>query len=233
MARKAFNTGKFSEKVLAISSYDGTVITDLYQNPVNKERINRGAAFLIKNYFEEYLDSRARQRPSAYHHVYEFDRTGDKKSRLFKATVTSNANNSFINFNFIKAKAPNRQGYAFPNKAEVMEKNDTISIRPRRGKYLKYRLKDGRFITSSQSIVSNPGGDEVAGSFEKTFNEFMIRQAPAVLTKFGFFKRIELGILEKRRLIIPRINSGMVSDAVRTAKRDAKQLSGGISTYYV
>ena len=34
---KAFNTGMFSEKVLALSNYDSTIITNLYQNPANKQ----------------------------------------------------------------------------------------------------------------------------------------------------------------------------------------------------
>jgi hypothetical protein len=233
MATKAFNTDKFSEKVLAISTYDSSIITNLYQNPVNREKINRGAAFVIKNYFEGYVDSQAAQNPSAYHHVYEFDKTGDKNARLFKGTVTSDSKNSFINFKFTRAKNPNRQGYAFPNKADVMEKNDPITITPKERKYLTFRLKDGRFVSTTESFVRNPGGPEVAGSFEKTFNNFMIKQANAVLTKFGYFKRIELGILERRRLIIPRINSGVVRDSLTTARRDASQIAGGISTYYV
>ena len=79
---KAFNTGMFSEKVLALSNYDSTIITNLYQNPANKQKITRGAAFIIKNYFDQYLDQRARQTPSAYHHVYEFNKTG--KYLLYK-----------------------------------------------------------------------------------------------------------------------------------------------------
>ena len=65
MAKKAFNTGKFSEKVMAIASYDGTIISDLYLNPTNKEKINRGSAFVIKNYFNEYMDLKARQNTQA------------------------------------------------------------------------------------------------------------------------------------------------------------------------
>lgn len=233
MATKVFNTGKFAEKVLAISSYDGAVITELYENPVNKEKINRGAAFLIKNYFEQYVDARARQNPSAYHHVYEFDKTGDKDSRLFKAKIVSNATSAVINFDFTTAKNPNRQGYAFPMKAKVMEKNEPLVINPKRGKYLKFQLKDGRFITTSQAFVRNPGGSEVAGSFEKTFNDFMRNQGSRTLEKFGFFKMIENSLIAKRRLIVPRINSGITADAIRTARRDAAQIAGGVNTQYV
>lgn len=233
MPVKAFNTGKFAEKVLSLSSYDNTLLTDLYLNPINKEKINRGAAFIIKNYFSEYLDARARQNPYAYHHVYEFDKTGDKDSRLFKAKVTSNANGAMVSFNFIEAKEPNREGYAFPLKAEVMEKGDPIIITAKRGKYLKYTLENGQFITTTESFVRNPGGTQAQGSFEKTFNTFMNTQGTQVLKKFGFFKMIEQGIIQKRRLVIPRINSGIVADAIRSARKDAGAIAGGVSTYYV
>lgn len=232
MAPKAFNTGKFSEKVLAIASYDGTLISDLYLNPTNKQKINRGAAFVIKNYFNEYMDLSARRNPKAYHHIYEFDRTGDRNSRLFKANVTTTIDGAVLSFNFTQAKNANKQGYDFPNKAEVMEKGETLIINPKRGKYLKYKLEDGRFVTSTQSVVNNPGGDEVQGSFESTFNNFMSIQGVQVLQRFGFFKRIERGIIEKRRLVVPRINSGIVANMISTAKKDADIIAQGVSTYY-
>lgn len=230
---KAFNTGMFSEKVLALSNYDSTMITNLYQNPVNKQKITRGAAFIIKNYFDQYLDQRARQTPNAYHHVYEFNKTGKTNSRLFKGTVSNVGDSAVITYNFTAAKEPNRDGYNFPNKAEVMEEGKTLTITPKRGKYLKYQLEDGRFVTSEKSVVENPGGSEVAGSFEETFNNFMNTTGRTVLDKFGFFKKIERTMIEKRRLAIPRINSGMVADAISTAKRDSDQIAGGVSTYYV
>lgn len=230
---KAFNTGLFSEKVLALSNYDSTVLTNLYQNPVNKQKINRGAAYVIKNYFDQYIDQRAKQDSRSYHHIYEFDKTGQAGSRLFKGVVSNAADAALITYNFTTAQEPNKNGYAFPNKAEIMEEGRTITITPKRGKYLKYALEDGRFVTSEKSIVDNPGGPLVSGSFEKTFNQFMNTTAKTVLDKFGFFKKIERAVIEKRRLSIPRINAGMVTDAINTAKRDSDQIAGGVASYYV
>lgn len=232
MAPKAFNTGKFAEKVMAITSYDGTLISDLYLNPTNKQKINRGAAFIIKNYFNEYMDLKARQNSRAYHHVYEFNKVGQNDSRLFKATVTDTVDGAVLSFNFTQAKNPNKQGYPFPNKAEVMENGETIIITPKRGKYLKYSLEDGRFVTSTKSIVENPGGDYVQGSFEEAFRNFTKTQGTQILQRFGFFKRIERGIIEKRKLVVPRINSGIVTNMIATAKKDADIIAQGVSTYY-
>lgn len=230
---KAFNTGKFSEKVLALSGYDSTIITSLYQNPINKQKINRGAAFIIKNYFDNYMDQRARQSTKAYHHVYEFNKTGQSNARLFKGTIVNALDSAVITYNFTTAKEPNLNGYAFPNKATIMEEGKPLVITPKRGKYLKYKLEDGRFITSEKSVVNDPGGPLVQGSFENTFTQFMAGTGQTILQKFGFFKKIERTMTEKRRMAIPKINSGMVSDAINTAKRDADQIAGGVESYYV
>jgi hypothetical protein len=233
MALKVFNTGKFSEKVLALSTYDSTVLTDLYLNPINAQKINRGAALLIKNYFDEYMDARAKQSPSSYHHVYEFDSTGNRSSRLFKANVSSTPDGSAtLTYSFTTAKMPNREGYPFPNKAEVMEAGNPITITPKKSEYLQFMLEDGRFVKSKQVVVNNPGGSEVAKSFETTLNRFMVSQAYAVLTKSRYFERIEGAMIAKRRLMIPRINSGLVSESVRRAKIDADQITGGLGTLY-
>lgn len=233
MAPKAFNTGKFAEKVIALASYDGTVITELYQNPVNKTKINRGAAFIIKNYFNEYMDARARQSPSQYHHVYEFDQVGKNSARLFNANVLDTPGGSILQYNFTSAKMPNREGYPFPNKAEIMENGEAVVVTPKRSRYLTYQLSDGRFVRSTRSVIENPGGPEVAGSFERTFYQFMSSQGQTILQKFNFFRNIERGLITKRRLMVPRINQGMVADAVSKAKIDAEQIASGVSSYYV
>lgn len=230
---KAFNTGKFAEKVSALATYDGTLITDLYLSQDNKNKINRGAAFVIKNYFDNYLDMKARQNRKAYHHVYEFNRTGEKTSRLFKGNVTSTIDGAVLGYTFTPAKYPNNQGYPFPEKAEVMEKGEPLIIQPKRRKYLKYKLSDGRFVTTTQSVVESPGGSEVKGSFESTFNSIVVAQGSQILSKFGFFRKIDRGIQEKRRLMVPRINSGIVTNMISKAKNDANMIAEGVTAYYV
>ena len=160
MATKAFNTGKFAEKVMALSMYDSSILQSLYVNPINKQKINRGAALLIKNYFNQYLDSRSRQAPSAYHHVYEFDKTGNSSARLFTAVVGNSPDGSAtITYSFTPAKEPNRDGYPFPNKAEVMENGETIIVTPKRSKYLKFQINYCRFVTLEKYVIRNPGAD--------------------------------------------------------------------------
>lgn len=232
MARKAFNTGMFAEKVFALTTYDSTILTQTYQNPNNKRKIDRGAAFLVKNYFENYIDTKAKISPKSLHHIYEFDMTGNKTARLFQAQITDSPAGAVLSYSFKSSKRPNREGYVFRNKAQVMEDGEPITVRPKRSQFLRYRLEDGQFVTSRQSFIPEPGGP-VKGNFQEEFNNFMTTRASYVLEKSSFYQLIERAIIGKRRLMIPRINSGMVSDAAAKAAQDAEQIAQGVNFRYV
>jgi hypothetical protein len=235
---QAFNTGKFPEKVFALATYDSTILERTYNKPENKRKISRGAAFLVKNYFDVYMDALARKATKSYHHIYEFDRAGSKDARLFKGVISDVPGGAALSYTFTQAKQPNREGYAFPNKAEVMEAGEPITIRPKTKAYLKYQLRTqsrygGHYmkgwVMSKESFVPNPGGD-VGGNFEREIAHFMRYRATNVLKKFKYYERIEESIKQKRRMMIPRINAGMVTDAVSRASADADIIAGAVST---
>ena len=232
MAKKPFNTGKFPEKVFALATYDGTLLQQTYQNPINKKKINIGAAFIIKNYFDAYMDSKARASTKSFHHIYEFGMTGQKDGRLFKAGVVDSPSGAVLSYSFTTAKVPNDNGYPFPQKALVMETGEPLIIKPKSKQYLKYRLDDGQFITSKESFVPEPGGP-VKNNFQDEFNSFMRTQITLTLRKFKFYETIERAIIEKRRLMIPRINSGALVDAAARGTVDAAQIAHGVSGRYV
>ena len=60
----------------------------------------------------------------------------------------------------------------------------------------------------------------------------MSTQANTLLVRLGFFKRIEQAMINKRRLMIPRINSGMTTDAINRAKIDAMNVADGVVSTY-
>ena len=230
---RAFNTGMFPEKVLALANYDGALLQRTYNKPANKRKISRGAAFLVKNYFDTYMDSLARKAPKSFHHIYEFDRTGDKGSRLFKGMVMDVPEGAAMTYTFIPAKRPNREGYPFPNKAEVMETGEPITIRPKVKPRLTFQLRgSGEWVSAKEVYVPDPGG-QVGGNFEREVAHFMRYRATWVLKKFKFYERIEDSIKQKRGMMIPRINAGMVTDAIKRAEKDADIIAGAVSTAYV
>lgn len=222
---KAFNDGGFSAKILALTDYDMQVLTRVHTKK-NKDLIEEGAAKLLLTYFENYVDARARANPYRLHHIYEFDLTGDKASRLFKRNITKSPAGVIMSFSFKPAKNPNREGYMFASKAIVMEEGKPLTIKPRRSKYLMYRLRDGRFVkTSKPSFVEHPGGIEVKGAFAQEFKEFTSVQAKRILTEFRFFEKINDNIRLKRSGIIPKINSQKITGLVNQAKIDADRIA--------
>jgi len=224
---KSFDDGGFAKKIIALTEYDMQILTRVHSKK-NKDLIEEGAAKLLLTYFENYVDARARANPYRLHHIYEFDLTGDKASRLFKKNITKSVNGVIMSFSFKPAKNPNREGYKFASKAIVMEEGKPLTIRPRRSKYLLYRLRDGRFVkTSKPSFVEHPGGTEVKGAFSQEFKEFTSVQAKRVLKEFRFFEKINDNIRLRRSSIIPKINAGQITGIINQSKTDADKIALG------
>mgnify|MGYP000043808466 CR=1 FL=1 len=85
----------------------------------------------------EYIDALARTRPKSLHHVYEWNKAGNKSSRLFKLNKLSENGLSFrVNYEFKPSRSlvpseTSRRRHMFINKAEVMERGLPLTIRPK------------------------------------------------------------------------------------------------------
>lgn len=203
-SKKTFNDDDFAKKIIALSNYDCSLVSTVYES--QRGLIEAGAAKILVKYFEHLVDAKARANPELLHHVYEFNMSGKKEGRLFKSKIIQTDVGAVVSFSFKPSKKPNNNGYMFYNKAQVMESGQTVIIRPKKSKYLVYRLNDGRFIkTSKPSIVSNPGGP-VKGNFEKEFNQFMSVTGNIVLKNSKYFERINSMIELKRDITAPSIN---------------------------
>jgi hypothetical protein len=221
------NTGGFPEKVISIAKYDIELITSLHMKPSNKMTIERGAANVVATYFEYYLDTKARSNPEKFHHVYEFDKTGDADRRLFKKNLSSTAEGAIISFSFKPAKRPNREGYLFSNKASIMESGETVIVKPKSSKYLMYRVDEtGIFVkTSKPSVIRYPGGQYVKGAFKNEFENFTSGQAKIVLKEYRYFDKIASGIKKTRSVVVSRINKGNLSSIASQAGQDASKIA--------
>jgi hypothetical protein len=122
---------------------------------------------------EKYIDARARMNPDALHHVYEFDAVGSSNARLFKFTVNATKNNIVINGEFLPSKSIQYNSKEpFVNKASIMENKITITIAPRGDNPLAFEDEGEMVFTRKTIVIDNPGGDEVAGSFAATIDDF-------------------------------------------------------------
>ena len=63
----------------------------------------------------------------------------------------------------------------FFNKAKIMEQGRTVVIKPKSGSVLAFEDGGQTIFTKKSITVRNPGGEEVQGSYEKVFDEFMVR----------------------------------------------------------
>jgi hypothetical protein len=221
------DTDGFPEKVIALTRYDINLLTALHIKPQNKMVIERGAADIVATYFEEYMDARARSNPEKFHHIYEFGQIGDRDKRLFKKNLSSTTVGTTISFSFRPAKRPNREGYLFANKASIMESGETVIVRPKSSKYLMYKIDEtGAFVkTNKPSVIRNPGGKYVKGSFKNEFENFTSIQARRVLKEYRYFERITKRIKEKRSVVVGRINKSNISSMAAQANQDAAKIA--------
>lgn len=151
---------------------------------------------------KEYIDASARVNPQALHHVYEWYQTGSPDARLFDITYTvSNLGlslkSSFRQSSSIKAGST----VPFYDKARIMENGIPVTIRPRLSPVLVFEDNGETVFTSSPVRVENPGGNDVVGAFEKTFDAFMANYfSQAFLTKTGLLGYLSDPSVYKRNL---------------------------------
>ena len=121
-----------------------------------------------------FIDTNARMDPQAMHHVYEWGKTGMASQRLFTINHTVSNLGLSIKSDF-KQSTSIKQGSLVPfyNKARIMEYGQPVVIKPRNASVLSFNVGGEQIFTKNPVNVSNPGGDWVQGSYEKTFDNFM------------------------------------------------------------
>lgn len=122
---------------------------------------------------EEFIDSNARVAPDLLHHVYEWYMTGSPQARLFEIKARSTTANISFDVDFTQSKSL-KAGAKKPffNKATIMEKGIPLTIRPRESEVLAFEDDGEQVFTRRPVTVQDPGGPQVQGSFERTFNAF-------------------------------------------------------------
>jgi hypothetical protein len=124
-------------------------------------------------FLNKYIDSKARMSPESLHHVYEWNRVGIPSARLFK--IESVASASLITFSgqFLPSRSVSETSEEpFVDKANVMENRIQIVVEPKESDVLAFEINGDPIFTVNSIYIDNPGGDEVAGSFGRTVEEF-------------------------------------------------------------
>ena len=156
----------------------------------------------IKKMLETFIDSNARSNPQMLHHVYEWSRTGSPEARLFDINYTvSNVGLSF--YSSFKQSNTIKEGSSVPfyNKAKIMEDGVPVTITPKKSSVLVFEDNGETVFTKNPVEVTNPGGPQVQGSFEKIVNIFFSRYfTQAFLRSSGVYKYLNNPEIYKKNL---------------------------------
>jgi len=167
------NTVSFTKTLNNILEYSYGFIDGINKGkPVFLNKLGKGVIVALG----QYIDANARSNPKALHHVYEWYRTGSPSARLFDISFVSNKNglNLFSNFKQSRSMS-NDASRPFFDKAKIMEQGKTVVVKPKSGSVLRFESGGQTVFTRKPVTIRNPGGDQVTGSFEQVFDEFMLR----------------------------------------------------------
>lgn len=151
---------------------------------------------------KQYIDSSARTNPAVLHHVYEWNQAGSPNARLFDINYTVSGLGLSFRSTFTQSTSiKNGSRVPFYDKARIMEQGISVTIKPKQAQVLAFTDNGEEIFTKGPVNVSNPGGDAVAGGFERTFDEFFNRYfTQAFLRVSGVAKYLENPIAYKKNL---------------------------------
>jgi len=170
------------------------------------EGVQNGKKIFLKHLGDEtmkamyqYIDVNARMNPKALHHIYEWYQVGSPNARLYDLNYTvSNLGLSFTS-QFKKSRSvSNGSSTPFINKASIMENGEAVTISPKNS-VLVFDIDGQTIFTKKEVLVRDPGGPQVQGSFEKIFDEFMLKYfKQSFLRSSGLYEYINNPIMYKK-----------------------------------
>ena len=197
--RVSIQTNNFEKELLNIANYSLGFLEGAQKGKkVFLDNLGRGVIFALG----QYVDVEARANKEALHHVYEWYQTGSPQARLFDITYTVSNLGLSLNSTFRQSRTLQQDATApFYNKAKIMENGIPVVIRPKKNSVLRFYQGGETVFTSKPVTVRNPGGNQVEGSFERIFDEFMTRYfTQAFLRASGISDYISNPVIYKKNL---------------------------------
>ena len=171
--------------------------------------VQKGKKIFLKNLgagtiqaMAAYVDISAKGNPNALHHVYEWYQTGSPSARLFDLDYTVSNKGLTVNSKFRQSRTLREDSNEpFYNKASIMENKVAVTISPKRSSVLVFEEGGQTIFTKNSVTVRSPGGEYVAGSFERTIDEFMLRYfKQSFLRASGLYDYIKKPTLYKQNI---------------------------------
>lgn len=165
-----FNTADFNKDMGNLIKYTEGFIEGIRRGkPVAFAKIGAGVVEALK----QFIDSNARVNPQALHHVYEWYQAGSPDARLFDIDYVVTGLGLSVNATFRQSTSIKSGSVPFYDKARIMEQGLPVTIVPKKANVLAFNDDGQDVFTKGPIEVRNPGGEEVRGSFERTFDTFI------------------------------------------------------------
>jgi hypothetical protein len=164
------DTVKFGKEMEKLMGYSSGFLEGAEQG---KSALLNNLGKSVVEDLKQFIDSNARGNPQALHHVYEWYQEGSPNARLFDISYTVKGRGLSFNSSFSQSSSLQKGSKVpFYNKAEVMENGGTVTIRPRSASVLAFNDNGQDVFTRNPVTVSNPGGDQVQGAYQRSFDIF-------------------------------------------------------------
>lgn len=216
-------------QISAYVYYEAAVISKLTTNAKFKAAFTKIMFDQIDTDFGNYIDALARSKPKSLHHVYEWKKSGNKSSRLFKLNKISDDGLSFkVNYTLLPSKSmvPTTNGkrrHVFVNKASIMEEGKPLVIRPKNSDRLVFQV-DGEtvFMPKGKSVtVKRPGGSAATNQFRLAHSRFFSGRLVNESIKRSGFQKIFNSSLTKALSVPSDIKKVQYSFSPNTIKSQA------------
>ena len=229
-------------QISAFLYHQANVLAGLESNASFKRLFKKTIFNSIDLEFGQYLDAKARVKPKSLHHVYEWNKTGNPKARLFNLKQLDAPGLSFridTEFKLSKSAVPNKdkkqkKKYIFAEKASVMEAGMPIIIKPKSADRLVFE-HDGItvFMPKGASVtVKSPGGRASTNQFQLAYSQFFSGNLVNIAIKNSGFQNLFNSGMTKALAVpvsIKKIQYSFSPNAIR-AEADAslEKAFGGV-----
>ena len=216
-------------QISAYVYYEAAVISKLTTNAKFKAAFTKIMFDQIDTDFGNYIDALARSKPKSLHHVYEWKKSGNKSSRLFKLNKISDDGLSFrVNYTLLPSKSMvpttnSKRRHVFVNKASIMEEGKPLVIRPKNSDRLVFQV-DGEtvFMPKGKSVtVKRPGGSAATNQFRLAHSRFFSGRLVNESIKRSGFQKIFNSSLTKALSVPADIKKVQYSFSPNTIKSQA------------
>jgi hypothetical protein len=189
MTNVDFNINEFSKTFKNALDYSNGFFKGA---DINRKVFNEELGKYTTDVLSKFIDSKARANPDSLHHVYEWGAIGSPSSRLFEINSEATKTSIFFKGSFLPSSSiSDNSNEPFTEKANIMENSIAIEVSPKSSNVLAFEADGDTVFTMDSIYISNPGGNEVAGSFARAVEDFFENYfTNTILFQSGIFQKI-------------------------------------------